>query len=108
MRTFIGSEEKPSIRNGIPVLKETFEQAMQAELNRDTSGGNLPYPYFSEEDAEILRGIVYGADKVVCTDEAVIDIITWAVTPYLEGKGTAEDAAREIQSRMSIYLAEQA
>ena len=57
---------------------------------------------------EILRGIVYGADKVVCTDEAVIDIITWAVTPYLEGKGTAEDAAREIQSRMSIYLAEQA
>ena len=59
-------------------------------------------------NAEILRGIVYGADKVVCTDEAVIDIITWAVTPYLEGKGTAEDAAREIQSRMSIYLAEQA
>ena len=108
LRTFIGSEEEPSIRKGIPVLKETFEQAMQAELNRDTSGENLPYPYFSEEDAEILRGIVYGTDKVVCTDEAVIDIITWAVTPYLEGKGTAEDAAREIQSRMSIYLAEQA
>ena len=108
LRTFIGSEEDPYIRMGIPVLKETFEQAIQAELDRDTSGEDLPYPYFSEEDADILRSIVYGTDKVVCTDEAVIDIITQAVTPYLEGKGTAEDAAREIQSKMNIYLAEQA
>ena len=80
---------------------------MQAELNRDTSGENVPYPVF-RGGTRVVRGIVYGADKVVCTDEAVIDIITWAATPYLEGKGTAEDAAREIQSRMSIYLAEQA
>lgn len=107
LRTFIGSEEEPDIRKGIPVLKETFEQAIQAELDRDTSGENLPYPYFTAEDADILRSIVYGTDKVVCTDEAVIDIITRAVTPYLEGKGSAEDAAREIQSKMNIYLAEQ-
>ena len=108
LRTFIGSEEEPYIRMGIPVLKETFEQAIQAELDRGASQEDLPYPYFSEEDADILRGIVYGTDKVVCTDGAVIDIITWAVTPYLEGKGSAEDAAREIQSKMNIYLAEQA
>ena len=62
---------------------------------------------FTATDADILREIVYGTDKVVCTDEAVIDIITRAVIPYLEGKGTADDAAQQVQSKMSIYLAEQ-
>ena len=108
LRTFIGSEEEPYISKGIPVLKETFEQAVQAELDRGRSQDDLPFPCYTAEDADTLRSIVYGTDKVVCTDEAVIDIITRAVTPYLEGKGSAEDAAREIQSKMSIYLAEQA
>ena len=81
---------------------------MNRRSRRSSTATRAGKIFLSEEDAEILRGIVYGADKVVCTDEAVIDIITRAVTPYLEGKGTAEDAAREIQSRMSIYLAEQA
>lgn len=108
LRTFIGSEEEPYISKGIPVLKETFEQAVQAELDRGRSQDDLPFPCYTAEDADTLRSIVYGTDKVVCTDKAVIDIITWAVTPYLEGKGSAEDAAHEIQSRMSIYLAEQA
>ena len=107
LRTFIYGEETPNLRNGIPVLKESFEQAIQTELARDTSQENLPYANFTATDADILREIVYGTDKVVCTDEAVIDIITRAVIPYLEGKGTADDAAQQIQSKMSIYLAEQ-
>ena len=108
LRTFIGSEEEPYISKGIPVLKETFEQAVQAELDRGRSQDDLPFPCYTAEDADTLRSIVYGTDKVVCTDKAVIDIITRTITPYLEGKGSAEDAAHEIQSRMSIYLAEQA
>ena len=107
LRTFIYGEETPNLRNGIPVLKESFEQAIQTELARDTSQENLPYANFTATDADILREIVYGTDKVVCTDEAVIDIITRAVIPYLEGKGTADDAAQQVQSKMSIYLAEQ-
>lgn len=107
LRTFICGEETPNLRKGIPVLKESFEQALQTELDRDTSQENLPYANFTATDADILRNIVYGTDKVVCTDEAVIDIITRAVIPYLEGNGSAEEAAQQIQSRMSIYMSEQ-
>ncbi len=107
LRTFIYGEETPNLRKGIPVLKESFEQAIQTELARDTSQENLPYANFTATDADILREIVYGTDKVVCTDEAVIDIIARAIIPYLEGKGTADDAAQQIQSKMSVYLAEQ-
>lgn len=30
-----------------------------------------------------------------------------AITAYLEGKGTAEEAAQQIQNRMSIFMSEQ-
>ena len=107
LKTFIYGEESPSLRTGIPVLKEDFEQAVQFELERDMSQEDLPFEYFTEADAQVLRNIVYGTDKVVCTEQAVIDIIMRAITPYLEGKGTAEEAAQQIQSRMSIYMSEQ-
>ena len=107
LKTFIYGEESPSLRTGIPVLREDFERAVQFELERDMSQENLPFEYFTEDDAEVLRNIVYGTDKVVCTEQAVIDIITRAITPYLEGKGTAEEVAQQIQSKMDIYLSEQ-
>lgn len=107
LRTFILCEEEPSLRMGIPVLKESFELAVEYELSRDLSQENLPYDTFNQEDATALRELVYNTSKIVCTDEAVMDVMTTAITAYLGGKGTAEEAAQQIQSRMSIYMSEQ-
>lgn len=107
LRTFICGEEEPALIKGIPVLKENFELAIECELSRDRSQENLPYESFNQEDAALLRELVYNTNKIVCSDDAVMDIMAAAITAYLGGKGTAEDAAQQIQSRISIYMAEQ-
>lgn len=107
LRTFIYGEEEPNLRKGIPVLRDAFEEAVQNELERDVSQENLPYENFTAEDAELLREIVYGTEKLASTDAVVTDIIAGVVRPYLQGKGSAEDAARQLQGKMSLYLAEQ-
>lgn len=107
LRTFILGEEEPSLRMGIPVLKESFESAIECELSRDLSQENIPYEVFNQEDAAVLRKLVYNTNKIACTNESVIDVMTTAITAYLSGKGTAEEAAQQIQSRMAIYMAEQ-
>ena len=107
LRTFILGEEEPLLIHGIPVLKEGFELAIECELSKSGRQQNLPYELFNQADADTLRKLVYNTNKIVCSDEAVIDVMTAAITAYLGGKGTAEEAARQIQSRVSIYLAEQ-
>ena len=92
---------------GIPVLKESFELAAEYGLSKDLSQENLLYDTFNQKDATALCELVYNTSKIVCTDEAVMDVMTTAITAYLGGKGTAEEAAQQIQSRMSIYMSEQ-
>ena len=107
MRTFILGEEEPLLIHGIPVLKEGFELAIECELSKSGRQQNLPYELFNQADADTLRKLVYNTNKIACTNESVIDVMTTAITAYLSGKGTAEEAAQQIQSRMAIYMAEQ-
>lgn len=107
VRTFIVGEEEPQLRKGIPAVKESFEAAIAAELAWNTEQKDLPYEAFNQQDADALRELVYGTEKIVCTDEAVMDVMSEAINAYLGGKFTAAEAARQIQSRMGIYTAEQ-
>lgn len=107
VRTFIVGEEEPQLRKGIPALKDSFEAAITAELAWSTEQKDLPYEVFNQQDADALRELVYNTEKIVSTDEAVMGVMREAINAYLGGKFTAEEAARQIQSRMSIYTAEQ-
>ena len=107
VRTFIVGEEEPQLRKGIPALKDSFEAAITAELAWSTEQKDLPYEVFNQQDADALRELVYNTEKIVSTDEAVMDVMTAAINAYLGGKSSAEETAQQIQSRMSIYMAEQ-
>lgn len=107
VRTFIVGEEEPQLRKGISALKDSFEAAITAELAWSTEQKDLPYEVFNQQDADALRELVYNTEKIVSTDEAVMDVMTAAINAYLGGKSTAEETAQQIQSRMSIYMAEQ-
>ena len=50
---------------------------------------------------------MYHSQKAAHLDQAVITLIGNELDAFLAGQKTAEDAARQIQSRVGIYLAEQ-
>lgn len=107
IRTFMLGENEPSLIKGVPVLKESFERAIEHELSRDRSQEALPFEPFNQSDAAAFRQLVYNTDKVVLTDDVVVDVLTATINSYLGGKSTEEETAQQIQSRISIYLAEQ-
>ena len=60
-----------------------------------------------EEDFALYLDAVNAAPALAFTDESVMQIIQEECAPLLRGEGTAEDAARRIQSRASLYMTEQ-
>lgn len=116
---------------GVPVVKEVFMKACEAEYGSlfeiyfDGSGMSWgPYDpeyddlesemsepgircFFTKEDAgEMLRWFdeEIGAPVMNTVDDEITAIVNEEVTGYLGGARSAEDCARIIQSRVSIWL----
>ncbi len=106
LRTFICGEEMLDLHKGIPVLKDSFELAIQNELDKEGSQENLEFESFNQYDAAALRDLVYNTNKVVCSDEDVMIILASALSDYLEGEKTSEETVALIQKKMSIYVSE--
>lgn len=106
VRAFILGEEEPELSRGIPVLKESFERVVQAELDKKQE--DVGYAPFNESDAQALRELVLGTEKMTCSDKAVLDAMRTVLSGYLDGLNSAEGAARQLQSRLSLYMAERA
>ena len=108
VRSFMQGEEKPSLSEGIPVLRQAFERAVDWELERQQAADNrgFDFEFFNEQDAQALRELVYATDRMVCSDEAALNTIRTAINAYLDGKGMADETAQQIQSRLSLYMAE--
>jgi ABC-type glycerol-3-phosphate transport system substrate-binding protein len=89
---------------GISVFKESFESGLDkaVELYADDKKYS-----FTQSDADKLREQVYGTDRMVFDDERILSTISTELNAYLGGKYTAKECASQIQSKLSIYLAEQ-
>ena len=53
-----------------------------------------------------MRELAYGTDRLVIRDNVVIDTLKTKITAFLAGKESAEEAAKLIQSKLSLYMAE--
>lgn len=106
IKTLILNDDPGDISNGIPMRKESFEKCLNASIN-DVKDPDFNTPYFGSEDAENLKSQVYGTEKICHRDETLLDTITTEVDAFLNGKGSPEECAAQIQSRVSIYLEEQ-
>lgn len=101
IKTYMSGAEDVELMYGIPALKVSFERAVENELDKDT-----PNQQFTKEDAEIIKSIVYGTTKYVLNSPEVIDTMRTILNAYLGGQYTEAAAAAQLQSRLSIYLAE--
>ena len=110
MRSFMAGESQPYIYDGIPVRKDSFEKALENQLERSLENEQeqkLPYTLFGKQDAEYLRQLVYSTDKTVINDPALLELMEREINAFMGGKCGAQDCAAQIQSRVSLYLAEQ-
>ena len=105
LRTLMLGEDEPSISMGIPVLRARFEQAL-ADAITNRHDERFDIDEFNEADAARLREQVYNSAKLIHTDEELLRVIYAEANAFFAGQKSAEEAARQIQSRLSLYLAE--
>ena len=106
-----GSTNSPAF----PVKKKFFEQQIDRLLNGNSSMGGsvmsgdtvieLGSP--TAEDIGLIKDLVEKADLIGHEDRGIYNIIAEEYDSYSKGGKSAEEVAGIIQSRISIYLAEQ-
>ena len=89
---------------GFPVLAARLDKQLDARVTDEEVRG---YKSFTAEDADKLRELVYATDKTVCEDQQFIELISGVIQDFLSGRYSAEEAAANLQSHASIYIAEQ-
>lgn len=99
------SEEDQSISFGIPASRERFERVIDSSLSNNGEFQGLAM--FNADDAQRLREQVYGTTKLIHTDEQILLVMQSEINAFLDGQKSAEEAAKQIRSRLSLYLAEQ-
>ena len=89
--------------NSLPLMREPFGNALKAAtVGVHPGSGNA-----SEEEMEALLAYTEGLTQWEQVDTAVTAIIAEEAERYFAGDTTADAAAAQIQSRVSLYLSEQ-
>lgn len=94
-----------SLAYGIPVTTASFDKLLEKEIREDEEN---PAQSFTKEDADKLRELVYSTEKMARKDDTLTEIISAEAAAYFAGDKSLEDTVSNIQSRASIYVAEQA
>lgn len=88
-------------RMGLPLYRPAFEAALASCIGEEST------QLHSEEEAEKYRAFIESADSLSLYDGRALAIIMDEANAFLSGAQSAGQAAKLIQERMSIYVAEQ-
>jgi len=100
---------------GLPIKRSLFEAEINQALLDGAQhsadeffgfGDGIEIPAFTEERASVLRLIMESITHEYHPDPHIMGIVWEEAERFFAGNRTAEDAARIIQSRVSIYVAE--
>lgn len=105
VKTYMSGAEDVDLSLGVPANKAGFERAVENALAREQDE-RLRYPRFTESDAEYIRSVAYNTTKCVISSPEVTSTMRTVLNAYLGGQYTEDAAAAQLQSRLSIYLAE--
>lgn len=95
------------------MTKDTYtdENGNEVEVSKGSWGwDDLTVDMYAvtEEQAARIKALIDSIDGVLIIDTNISDIIRDEGAAYFAGTKTAEEAAQDIQSRVSIYVSEQA
>lgn len=104
LRTFLLDEtQDAAAAEGLPVQRAALVR--RAENGPDLYGEAVPSDAAMEDLFALLDGPM-AVSRYVSDASDVIAVVSQLAEPYFGGQATAEDAAADIQSRVSLYLAE--
>ena len=89
------------------VIQGSLEQSIQRELHQREEEGNAASWPHAEADMRLFADAFTGASVLYRHDDAVWEIVQTEANRYFAGQISAEECAKAIQSRASIYLSEQ-
>lgn len=115
--------------SNVNAFNEKLEKAMTPVYRKDEQGnfildengnkieesqggwgwGNIQVELYalSQEDADQILELINTTTKVYHSDTSIIDIVMEEVAPFFEGQKSAEEVAKLIQSKVSLFVNEQ-
>ena len=91
----------------VPKLDENGEKI---ELPRSSWGwgSSVTQLYaLSQSEADEIRNLVMGTDRVWGSDQGILDTITSEAEAFFAGQKSAQEVAKLVQSKLTIYVNEQ-
>lgn len=88
-------------------MQGSLEQSIQRELQQREEEGNAAYWPHAEEDMRLFADAFMEASVLYRHDDEVWEIVQAEANRYFAGQISAEECAKAIQSRASIYISEQ-
>jgi len=114
LRIFLTEEyQRDNTIYSIPANKVVFEEQLKEFMKPTGSwipladGTEFEIKGLSQKQADMIRDIVNNITRVRSSDDTIWTLVSESASDFFNGLITARDAARIIQSRVSIYLAEQ-
>jgi len=111
IRTLLMEEHQREYFYHFPINKSVFEERMKQNMEPMSfmHGGATITVEPTQKDADEIAALINTTTKITGHggDEKLRDIIIESATDFFNGLISAEDAARIIQSRVTIYMSEQ-
>ncbi len=115
IRQFLLPDAQKNLDWRLPINKDAFEQKITDAMNVTEEDGfstwmyddvNIEIKALTEEQAQTIRDIVYGATTEASYDEQLLNIITEEAAYYFGGEKSSSEVAGIIQSRAQLYIDE--
>ena len=117
IRNFLLPDDQNNLDWNLPVNKAAFEQKIADAMKEsgDNEGVVNTWWYddteikigpLTEEEAQVVRDMVYNATTEASYDEQLMNIITEEAEYYFNGEKSAQEIAGIIQSRAQLYIDE--
>ncbi|MCL2249055.1 MAG: extracellular solute-binding protein [Oscillospiraceae bacterium] len=102
---------------GLPTNRAVFDRNAQRAMEMEGSSGAISWGMGRTETFELeaitrdqieqIIELIRSASGTIGWDQVLVDIITEGADDFFGGRGSAQDAARVIQSRVTTYIHEQ-
>lgn len=121
LRTLFGVDCQTLSYNGFPVNRTAYDTLCEQEKHAyDGNEGNagvsvsttegddyhLSFVNLSDEVVEKITGILTAAEKPVCMDEVIKEIVLEQGEKALKGEMSVDEALNEIKQKCNLYLSE--
>jgi len=99
-----------NMRGGFPTNKRVFDELITEAMKEpeyEQWYGNFQLRGYTQAEIDQVMQVIESASSIASYDEALMNIIMEGAQDFFTGRSSAQDAARVVQNRASIYVSEQ-